>query len=258
MMKVAEPMLLRRSQGKTLRYDASLPAPFVDMLWHSPGQLLSSGKILRSTDKLRTTALVEWEGKRYVMKHYGHRSLRHALKQLFVGSPARQSFVAGCRLADAGVLTPRPVAAIDGLPWAGGKNVYLVYPYAEGCPLAQGVAGGGLSDKEVDKAVRAIKSLWRQLMALGVGLRDANTGNFIVSPQGEVWLIDLDDCQFHRLHGIARGRLYRRWVQFLRSLRRTKARRYAKIDSAREAASLSPRTLASTTPQGYVTPQPAV
>lgn len=234
--RAAAPTLLRCAGGRTLRYDCSLPAPLVEALWRSPEDLLASGRVLRKTDKQRSTVLVHWDGRSYVMKHYGHRSVRHTLKQSFTGPPSRQSYEAGCKLADAGVLTPRPVASIEDRGAVLGRDSYLVYPYVEGHALVDAVAQGHMNDAQIGQALRELKALWRQLMALRAGLRDANTGNFIVTPQGRLWLIDLDDCRFHRSSAIARARLYRRWVQFSRNLRRAKARRDQGVTGLQRAA----------------------
>lgn len=234
--QVAAPTLVRRSRVRTLRYDSSLPASLVEALWRAPEALLAAGTTLRKTEKLRMTTLVEWDSQAYVMKHYGRRSLRHSLKHAFAGSQARQSFEAGCALADAGVPTPRPVAAVDNCRRGFDRDSYLVYPYVEGCALFDAVRKGTMSDARIGEAIRELKGLWRQLIALRVGLRDANTGNFIVTPQGDLWLIDLDDCRFHHLSLVARRRLHRRWCQLSRNLRRTKQTRDGRVMALRRAA----------------------
>jgi hypothetical protein len=234
--QLAAPTLVRRAGGRTLRYDSSLPAPLVEALWRSPEDILASGRVLRKTDKQRSTVLVHWDRRSYVMKHYGYRSVRHALKHRFAGSPAQQSYEAGCKLADAGVPTPRPVAAVENVGLVMERDSYLVYPYVEGRALVDAVAQGHMKDVEINGALRELKTLWRQLIALGAGLRDANTGNFIVAPEGRLWLIDLDDCRFHHSNAIARARLYRRWIQFSRNLRRAKARRDQGVAGLQRAA----------------------
>ena len=230
------PTLVRRSATRALHYDSSLPESFVEALWEGPEALLASGRMMRQTEKARSTVLVEWAGRQYVAKHYGHRSFRHTLKQRLVGSQARLSFEIGRTLADGGVRTPRPVAYVDNRGRLLGGDSYLIYPYIAGRSLFEGIRDGELGDADIAQACRRLKALWRQLIALKVGLRDANTGNIIVTPEGRLWLIDLDDCRLHRSGTIARARLHRRWIQLCRNLHRTRRVRDGKLVAGRRAA----------------------
>lgn len=236
LVPVAPPTHVRRCSTRVLRYNSSLPAAFVEELWRAPQQLLAAGTTMRKTEKLRATVVVEWESNRYVVKHYGNRSLRHALKHSLIGSQARQSFRLGCRLADAGLRTPRPVACLERREGLTRRDSYLVYPFAEGRSLLHSITEGHLGDLQIEQVARKLKALFRQLIALKVGLRDANTGNFIITPDSQLWIIDLDDSRVHRLRSIAHVRLHRRWKQLCRGIRRAKQARDRQVESARRAA----------------------
>jgi hypothetical protein len=67
--------------------------------------------------------------------------------------------------------------------------------------------------------------MWQLLRGLKVGLTDANAGNFIVSPNGVVWLIDLDGSTIHRNSLVSRVRLHLAWLQVNRSMRRAVRKR---------------------------------
>lgn len=215
----------RRSAGRIFYYDPSLPPSLTEALWRGPETLLAAGKIMRQTGKSRSTVLVEWGSIRYVLKHYGSRSLRHTVKHSLVGSQARHAYELGCTLADAGVPTPRPVACIDNSGRVLGRDSYLIYPYVEGCSLADAIGSRAIDDRQIEHAERQLEALWQQLIELRVGLRDANTGNVILTPEGRLWLIDLDDCRFHHSGLIARHRLHRRWDQLCRGIGRAKWKR---------------------------------
>jgi thiamine kinase-like enzyme len=68
-----------------------------------------------------------------------------------------------------------------------------------------------------DRLWQQIHELWQHLLELRVSLGDTNLGNFIVSPAGQIWLIDLDKSRFHRAADIAAPYQERAWKQLLRS-----------------------------------------
>jgi hypothetical protein len=52
---------------------------------------------------------------------------------------------------------------------------------------------------------------------LRASLDDTHTGNFIISPAGHLWVIDLDKARFHRSAYMAARQQERGWAQFIRS-----------------------------------------
>jgi hypothetical protein len=213
------PTLVRRSRSRIMHHCASLPEDFVDALWERPEEVIASGDVMRQTH-LRSAVLVEHGAVTYVMKHYFERSLRYAVKQTFWGTQAWRSYKVGCELAEAGVRTPRPVACIENVRRGFQRDCFLLYPHVEGRSLRSSINLGYMNDVDIGKAWDQLQVLWQQLSSLRVGLRDANTGNFIVTSDGTLWLIDLDDSCIHRSSVIARARLQNRWYQVYRSVRR--------------------------------------
>jgi hypothetical protein len=229
------PTLVRQSPSRIMHHSGSLPEDFVNSLWERPEEVIAGGNVMRQTH-LRSAVLVEHGGQTYVMKHYFERSLRFAVKQTFLGSQAWRSYKVGCALADAGVRTPRPVACIENLRRGFQRDCYLLYPHVEGRSLRSSINAGFMSDVDIAKAWDQLQTLWQQLSSLRVGLRDANTGNFIITSNGTLWLIDLDDSCIHRSSVIARARLQNRWFQVYRSVRRATRTRDLSAKSAKRAA----------------------
>lgn len=225
------PTQVRRSQARVMHYNASLPAELVEELWECPDEVIASGEVLRQT-QLRSAVLVDSGLQTYVMKQYFPRSLRFSVKQTVLGSQAWRSYKVGCALADAGVRTPRPVACIENR-WRGlQRDCFLLYPHVDGISLRSSINLGYMSDADIARAWNQLQTLWEQLTSLRVGLKDANTGNFIVTSNGTLWLIDLDDSCIHRSSVVARARLQNRWFQVYRSVRRatrTRDRRAAPL-----------------------------
>jgi hypothetical protein len=61
---------------------------------------------------------------------------------------------------------------------------------------------------------------WNRLVQLRISLGDTNLKNFIVSPEGQLWVIDLDKARSHRTQYFAQRRYEHGWRQFCRSARR--------------------------------------
>jgi hypothetical protein len=179
--------------------------------------LLSIGEPLQANGA-RQTVRLEWNSQPFVLKHYREPTRRHAFKQLFLPSRARKTWNFTHRLVHAGVATPCPVACVENRWGPLRRDSFLMYPYIEGRTLQTCMAEDAKHSPTLrDQLWRQIHELWRRLVELRVSLHDTNLGNFIVSPAGEVWLIDLDKSRFHR-HPIAAAPLQERaWKQLLRS-----------------------------------------
>lgn len=229
------PTGVRHSATRVMHYNASLAEDFVDALWERPEEVIASGELMRQT-RFRSAVLIESGQCMYVMKHYFQRSLSSRLRQIVFGSQARQSYKVGCALADAGVRTPRPVACIENRRRGLQRDAYLLYPRVEGISLRSSINLGYLSDADIANVWEQLQLLWEQLASLRIGLRDANTGNFIVTANGQLWLIDLDDSRIHGSTIFARARLRSRWFQVYRSVRRASRTRDRRAPAQLRAA----------------------
>jgi tRNA A-37 threonylcarbamoyl transferase component Bud32 len=207
----------RHSFRRAAHYDQSLPNDLVSMLWTDPASLVSRGKPLQAKGA-RQTVRLEWNSRLFVLKHYREPTRRHTLKQLIQPSRASKTWNFTHRLVEAGIATPRPVACIENRWGLLRLDSFLMYPYIEGRTLRTCIAEDAKRSPTVrDRLWRQIHELWETLQELRVSLGDTNLGNFIVSPAGQIWLIDLDKSRFHRAAGAAAPHQERAWKQLLRS-----------------------------------------
>jgi tRNA A-37 threonylcarbamoyl transferase component Bud32 len=200
-------------------YQPSLPDDLKDRLWTAPQSLLAAGGLLRS-EGARSTVRLEWAGQHYILKHYAEPTRRHAIKQLVSPSRARTTWKVAHKLADAGVTTPRPVACVENRWSVLRRDSYLMYPYVEGRLLRSYF--GDPKEKHhpfIESLWNQLDEMWRRLKELRVSLGDTNLSNFIVSPVGQLWVIDLDKARFHRLDYVAARNQQIRWQQLLRGVR---------------------------------------
>jgi tRNA A-37 threonylcarbamoyl transferase component Bud32 len=187
------------------------------MLWTNPVLLISRGTPLQAKGA-RQTVQIEWNSQLFVLKHYREPTRRHALKQLIQPSRASKTWNFTHRLVEAGVATPRPVACVENRWGLLRLDSFLMYPYIEGRTLRTCIAEDAKRSPTVrDRLWQQIHELWQTLLELRVSLGDTNLGNFIVSPAGQIWLIDLDKSRFHRAAQAAAPHQERAWKQLLRS-----------------------------------------
>jgi len=182
----------RQSFGRVARFDLSLPDDLVSTLWTDPASLISRGERLQAKGA-RQTVRLEWNSRPFVLKHYREPTRRHTLKQLIQPSRASKTWNFTHRLVEAGIATPRPVACIENRWGLLRLDSFLMYPYVEGRTLRTCIAEDAKRSPTVrDRLWQQIHELWQTLLELRVSLGDTNLGNFIVSPAGQIWLIDLD------------------------------------------------------------------
>jgi hypothetical protein len=166
---------------------------------------------------LRWTVRVSWASQHYVLKQY-HPTWWHAARQLVRPSRAWSTWSATHRLADGGIVTPRPVACVENRWGQLRRDSFLMYPFVDGRTLRSYFSNEAQQSRSLaDNLWRQLRELWQQLAQLQASLEDTNTGNFIVCSAGRVWVIDLDKARFHRLAQTAGRHQQRGWNQLLRS-----------------------------------------
>jgi tRNA A-37 threonylcarbamoyl transferase component Bud32 len=216
-------IIRRGSFARVVYYDASLPDDLAAAIWTDPNSLIERGELLRFGPARRTVRLV-WNSQPYVLKHYAEPTRRHALKQMVQPSRAYTTWRFTHRLVGAGIATPRPAACVENRWGPLRRDSYLMYPYVEGRTLRSYFVTKAKDSPAVRHRLwQQLQELWDKLRILNVSLGDANVRNFIISSDGELWLIDLDKSRFHRSAQTAAPHQERGWKQVLRSSAKAEA-----------------------------------
>jgi tRNA A-37 threonylcarbamoyl transferase component Bud32 len=219
----AESIVCRRSFARVAYFTHTLPNELETTLWIKPCSLVDRGKLLRFGDSRRTVRL-DWNSQPYVLKHYAAPTRRHALKQMVLPSRAYATWHFTHRLSDAGIATPQPVACVENRWGLLRRDSFLMYPYVEGRTLRSYLVREAKESKALrDRLWSQLYELWDKLRELHASLGDANVRNFIVSPGGQLWLIDLDKSRFHRNAQAAAPHQERGWKQLHRSSAKAEA-----------------------------------
>jgi hypothetical protein len=171
-----------------------LPGDLAEALWREPERLLAEGAVLQHRG-VRHSVRVDWNQQRFVLKHYTERNWLQGLRQLVTPSRARRTWDIMNYLADSGVLTPRPAACIEETYGPLQLNSYLLYPYVTGETVKQLLLNRTDRAELRDALMPRFEAIWEQLRAIDASLEDANPDNFILTPDGQLWVIDLDKAR---------------------------------------------------------------
>ncbi|MDJ0789145.1 MAG: lipopolysaccharide kinase InaA family protein [Myxococcota bacterium] len=161
-------------------------------------QRFRSGELVDSKDdpykqmmRLRTRDGREWLLK--VRRYDGTQRLRRRWQ----GSKARRELDMARRVADAGVVTPLPLAAGEESSWAGLEREFLILPFVETAADLREIAA-----READASVRrglarALGECIRRLESGGIFQEDFAPNNFLVEPGPEprVQAIDFERAE---------------------------------------------------------------
>jgi hypothetical protein len=206
-------------RGSLLRiayFDHYLPPDLIDALWTEPEALGTSAETLRRNGS-RWTVQISWSSQKYVLKHY-QPVFWNSITQLVRPTRAWLTWSATHKLADAGIATPRPVACIENRWGPLRRDSFLMYPYVDGRTLRSYFSGEAKESPTIAENLWGqLNDLWRRLGELQASLADTNTGNFIVAPSGQLWVIDLDRACFHTSPRSAAKYQAMGWKQLLRS-----------------------------------------
>jgi len=208
----------RRSLTRFAHFAKDLPADLVDRLWTDPLSLMQKGETLQRTGS-RNTVRLTWASRQYVMKHY-RPAWWHALRQLPTPSRAWDTYQTTFKLADGGIATPLPAACVENRWGVLRRDSFLMYPYQEGQTLRWYFRNDARDSRSTiaGNLWEQLHELWARLETLQASLADANTNNFIICPDGRLWVIDLDKARIHRQPKVAAKYQDLAWKKLIRSV----------------------------------------
>lgn len=168
----------------------AVECPLLDDIRTRPDVVMARGRTLKH-DGTTTVAAVTQDGRSWVIKRYNTKNRWHAFRRLFQASRALNCWNAASRLREAGIDTPRPVAALEErrLGLLRGRS-YLVCELVRGETLNEVLRREGAGDAR-QRLVAKASEIVRRLGDAGIVHGDLKATNFIVS-DNRIYLADLD------------------------------------------------------------------
>jgi hypothetical protein len=216
--RTAEPVEFRRASDRVMWHVDGLPQNVVDALWADPDQLITSGTMLKDGDRCTVVRIDPPATPRpLVVKRYNLKGSFHTAVHWFMRSRARWCWLNGQLLREGGVLTPRPLACFEERSSALlRRRSFLLTDFVVGTPLLELAR-----QQEPQPPIRALAdqfcTIWRELGALHVGHGDMKASNFIVDPEGQLWLIDLDGMRTYAVGPRLRSERRKDIARFMRN-----------------------------------------
>jgi len=212
-------VVYRRSFTRKFCFDPRTPAELAEMFWSDPDRLVESGTVLKDCERTTVVRVDTAEGSStessWLLKRYNLRDPLHTGLHFVMRSRARTSWINGRCLCSLGISSPRPMAYLERRIGPLRTRSYLLTEFVPGTPLCDFARRNGSTIDLPDTAIRQFASLWHRFGQLRVTHGDIKLSNFLVTPDGCLWLIDLDSMRFHRLAGRFQRARTREWKQFM-------------------------------------------
>jgi hypothetical protein len=197
----------RRALDRAAWFNPSLPIGLADTLWTDPESLMRSGTMLKDGDRCTvvridppaTDVASPGAATPLVLKRYNLKDQFHTAVHWVIRSRARWSWCNARLLIGAGLRTPTPLACLDerraGLLR---RRSYLLTSFVPGVSLRELVFKKLADDAQLRRVAEQFVKIWGELGALRIGHGDMKASNFVVDPQGMLWMIDLDGMRVYR------------------------------------------------------------
>lgn len=182
--------------------DPSAAPNLRNYLMVKPDELFKfSEKILKNSKRARL-AVIQFEGRRYILKRYNLKDWRHRLKRLLAPSLAWKIWKANHLVKIRGISTSHLLAAVDVGTGLGYRGSYAVYDYIDG--VSEGfrcLQDSFLDDGKRPRVMRRLARLTWELHQKGIQHGDLKASNIIWPcdrKRNALKVIDLDAVRFNR------------------------------------------------------------
>jgi tRNA A-37 threonylcarbamoyl transferase component Bud32 len=158
-------------------------------------------KILKTSNRAKL-AVIQFEGRRYILKRYNLKNWRHRLKRLLAPSLAWRIWKANHLIKMRGISTSHLLAAVDVGTGAGYRCSFALYDYID--DVSEGyrhIQDSFLDDRKRPYVMRRLAKLAWELHQKGIHHGDLKASNIIWSfneEQENLKVIDLDAVRFNR------------------------------------------------------------
>ena len=202
-----------RTFSSLLTLRRAYAGPDLEQLLRQPDVALRQGRLLKAGNTA-TLAEVEADGRRYVIKRYNIKSMRHWLSRCWRPSRALRSWHNALQLEMLGIPTATPVALLERRFGPLRGRAYLLTEALPGPDLLHAVQGPRYASAEKSVFLQQAIGLLTRLAAAGLVHGDTKATNFLLAADG-VKLIDLDSLNWPRARWRQRRGIARDQARFL-------------------------------------------
>ena len=191
-----QPVMVGSFRHKLL-YTPDLDGELVRALQDDPDGLVDSGELIKPGDR-STVVKLSREGRDYLLKRYNLRGPLHTAAHLLIRSRARWSWENSLLARDCGLPAPRPLACMEIRFGACRGRSYFLSEVLVGRSLSEMMLDPATDSTQRVELARRFEEIWTLLGQSHLSHGDMKATNFIITPEMEMWLIDLDGMRKQR------------------------------------------------------------
>lgn len=197
---------VKQTPFRRIVYDNRISQELVDRLWADPDSFLEAGQSLKNDDRtvvarvpLRHPETNGWFSTTAtgVLKRLNLRGFGHTLTHMLWFTRAARAWVYGREMLEAGINTARPLAMVEDRIGPLRFRSFVLTEHVEGTTLTRHLQNSQLSTSELDRLASQFAHIWHTLGEMRIVHGDLKACNFLVTPEGQLKLIDLDGTLRH-------------------------------------------------------------
>ncbi len=219
---------LKQSPFRRIVFDSQLASQVVERLWDDPDEFLAAGQTLTQDDygavarvpvKAPTTDGHFRNAAVGLLKRFNLRGVTHTLTRLLLFTRGSRSWTYGREMLDAGVGTARPLAMVEDRLGPFRFQSFVLTEQVDGTPLPEFLATTTLNSLELDRLAGQFARIWHTLGELRIVHGAMHASNFVVTPDRQLKLINLDGTWRHWFDLTFLHRRDRDWLRFMKAWR---------------------------------------
>lgn len=217
---------VKQTPLRRIVFDNRVSPELVDRLWNDPDAFIDAGQSLKRDDRT-TVARVPLRAPGStgqfpttatgVLKRFHLRDLGHTLSHMMWFTRASRAWVYGREMLESKIGTARPLAMVEERVGPCRFRSYVLTEHIEGTRLDQFLQQTRLTTTELDQLAAQFAHIWHTLGEMRIGHGDMKASNFIVTPDRQLKIIDLDGTWRHWFDVTFLPRRDRDWLRFMKN-----------------------------------------
>lgn len=219
---------VKQSPFRRMVFDSQLAMHVVERLWNDPDEFLDAGQTVVKDD-FGAVARVPVKAPSAdghfrnaavgLLKRFNLRGALHTLTRVLLFTRGSRSWAYGRELLHAGINTARPLAMVEDRLGPFRFRSFVLTEHVAGTPLPEFLEPTSLSTLELDQLATQFARIWHTLGELRIVHGSMHAENFLVTPDGQLTLINLDGTWRHWFDLTYLHRRDRDWLRFMKQWR---------------------------------------
>lgn len=219
---------VKQSPFRRIVFDNHLASQVVECLWDNPDEFLEVGQCVTRDDYVAVARVPinapQADGHFSssavgLLKRFNLRGVLHTLTRVLLFTRGSRSWTYGREMLRSGINTVRPLAMVEDRLGPFRFRSFVLTEESAGIPLPEYLESTELNTLELDELAGQFARIWHTLGELRMVHGALHAENFLVTPQGQLKLINLDGTWRHWFDVTFLHRRDRDWLRFMKAWR---------------------------------------